>query len=480
MWIRYILLPFLLVVFVDQGTKFWAESFLRQPILLGPFQFGLHHNTGFFLGEYKDASQLLTVILPVTLGGFLVYAFFVIQYFIPISSIPLRSGLAIFFGALIGNVIDRFRSGAVVDFILIRLGHIQTGIFNIADALQWVGVGLFFYAIFVERNILYPPEDRRGRLWIDSAFQGKYCLVLVFIGLSFALISVSISYTFLSIVLQRTLMSSQDAAKILSTFSWVYLLVCACFFISLFLIGIRLSHRIVGPVKSFSRFIDDLINGKSSHFKLRERDEFLHFEELASRFQTLFHDRLGLTKPVLEPGMKAPYFSGHTYQEEKIGPEYFEGKKTWLIFYRYATCPLCALHLTTIKPLIELAQNRDVRVAIVFESSKETFIKSYDETGNIAALLTNMKIPLIADPEKRLYKLYRTNKSVWGLFSINAARRFLEARAQGYRQGSIDGELTQLPAHFFVGIEGKMIDSYYGKSIVDHPSLERIEKFLNN
>lgn len=480
LWTRYIILPFFVVILVDQLTKFWAETALVESTVLGPIQLRVLYNTGFFLGGFKDSSRLLTVILPVALGGFLVYAQFVIQYFLPIASIPLRAGLAILFGALISNVIDRFRYGAVVDFILLRVGNIQTGIFNLADALQWVGIGLFFYAFFVERNVLYPPEDRRGRMWIDSAFQGKYCLSLIFVGLSFALISGSLSYTFLSIILERTALSTQDSANILSTFSLVYVLVCAFFFTSLFLIGVRLSHRIVGPVKSFSRFLDDLINGKNSQFKLRERDEFLHFEELASRFQTLFHDRLGMVKPGLEPGMKAPYFSGTTYQGEKIGVEYFEGKKTWLIFYRYATCPLCALHLNKIRSLIELAQTREVKVAIVYENSKDTFIKSDKETGGIGELLTSMKIPLISDPQKKLYQLYRTKKSFWGLFSVKAVQKFFEAKSQGYRQGTIDGQLTQLPAHFFIGFDGKLMDSYYGQSIADHPAMDRIEKFINS
>ncbi len=477
-WLGYVLLPFALVLGIDQASKTLAQSYLVNPLSWGPFILGLHYNTGFFLGGFKDASQLLTVILPVSLGGFLVYAHFVLQYFLPIASKTLRIGLSVLFASFISNVVDRFRFGSVVDFIFVKLGVIQTGVFNIADSLQWLGVGLFFFSFIRERNVFYPPEDRRGRLWIDPYFQGKYCLTLIFVGASFGLISGFLSHSFLQIVLSRTSLPFEQTIGIQNTFTWSYLFICAFFFVSLFLIGIRLSHRIVGPVKSFSRFLDDLINGKNSQFKLRERDEFMHFEELAMRFQTHFHENLGMIKPKLETGMKAPFISGTTFKGERIGPEYFEGKKSWVIFYRYASCPLCALHLSEIRPLIDRAKNLGIAVAVVYENAKDKFIKPQKETGEIGRLLGEMQIPLIADPEKKLYFLYRTQKSVLGLISFKAITTFLRAKKSGYLQGSIDGELSQLPAHFFLGKEGKVVDCYYGTTIADHPPRMRIEKFL--
>jgi len=231
-------------------------------------------------------------------------------------------------------------------------------------------------------------------------------------------------------------------------------------------------------VKSFTRFLDDLINGKVSHFKLRNKDEFLHFEELASRFQSLFHENLGMLKPTLEMGMKAPLVKGTTYQGEMIGPEYFEGKKSWIVFYRYATCPLCALHLGQIKDLIKKAQLGGVSVAVIYENLPDKFIKDPNESGKIGELLSSMDIPLIADPDKKLYKLYRTQKNHFGLLSIGAVKAFLAAKKKGYRQGSIDGELSQLPAHFFIDPNGKILSSHYGKNIFDHPSAEKISQFI--
>ena len=51
-------------------------------------------------------------------------------------------GLALVLGGAIGNVIDRFRYGVVIDFLDFGIGDIRWYVFNIADACVSVGVAL--------------------------------------------------------------------------------------------------------------------------------------------------------------------------------------------------------------------------------------------------------------------------------------------------------------------------------------------------
>jgi signal peptidase II len=45
------------------------------------------------------------------------------------------------------NLIDRItRAGNVTDFITLRLGPFQTGIFNVADVIIMMGIGLLIFA----------------------------------------------------------------------------------------------------------------------------------------------------------------------------------------------------------------------------------------------------------------------------------------------------------------------------------------------
>ena len=63
-------------------------------------------------------------------------------------------GFSLFIGGGIGNLWDRvFNNGAVVDFMLIQIGPLKTGIFNVADVVIIIGGGmLIISSMFIKRN----------------------------------------------------------------------------------------------------------------------------------------------------------------------------------------------------------------------------------------------------------------------------------------------------------------------------------------
>ncbi len=63
----------------------------------------------------------------------------------------IRYGAALLFGGAVGNLIDRLRLGAVIDFFDFRIWPV----FNIADIGICVGVGMMMYAI----AFLSPDEE---------------------------------------------------------------------------------------------------------------------------------------------------------------------------------------------------------------------------------------------------------------------------------------------------------------------------------
>ena len=52
----------------------------------------------------------------------------------------------------LGNLFDRLKAGFVVDFLVIDLGPVQTGVFNVADVAITGGVALLLLADFVSRK----------------------------------------------------------------------------------------------------------------------------------------------------------------------------------------------------------------------------------------------------------------------------------------------------------------------------------------
>jgi len=122
---------------LDQGTKILAVAHLDPgsfvPLLGGWLRLTLTHNVGSAFGLIGSgaiplaASALVcVVVLGYVFRGGLVRA--------PGRSMPL--GLIV--GGALGNLLDRVRTGGVIDFIDLRVWPV----FNIADAAITIGVGL--------------------------------------------------------------------------------------------------------------------------------------------------------------------------------------------------------------------------------------------------------------------------------------------------------------------------------------------------
>jgi signal peptidase II len=121
----------------DQTTKYGAQSLLQgqSPIsfLGGIFNFTYAENTGAMLsfgGALPEHYRFVLFVLLVSV--FLVSAtlYLLAKPHGKITTIAL----SLIVGGGLGNLIDRvFNNGAVVDFMLIKIGSLQTGIFNVAD-----------------------------------------------------------------------------------------------------------------------------------------------------------------------------------------------------------------------------------------------------------------------------------------------------------------------------------------------------------
>lgn len=59
----------------------------------------------------------------------------------------LSLGLALIFGGAIGNLIDRFRFGKVVDFLDFYLGTAHWPAFNVADSAISIGMAILIYHV---------------------------------------------------------------------------------------------------------------------------------------------------------------------------------------------------------------------------------------------------------------------------------------------------------------------------------------------
>jgi signal peptidase II len=118
------------VVLLDQLSKRWALDQLPpgfpRPFLPGLLQLQLVHNTGAAFSLFTEAPRLLAIVSLVASGGVLLW---ILRQ--PLSSRWESLGLGFLLGGALGNGLDRWRMGAVIDFL--ALVPIQFPIFNLAD-----------------------------------------------------------------------------------------------------------------------------------------------------------------------------------------------------------------------------------------------------------------------------------------------------------------------------------------------------------
>ncbi|MDR2208939.1 MAG: signal peptidase II [Azoarcus sp.] len=159
-----------LVVVLDQVTKEWMQTHfqltcsqvVKEPQLVYGkqievtdfFNLVLACNEGAafsFLSEYSGWQRWFFAVLAIVVSIWLLvltwqHRFERLQ--------PCAFSLII--GGAIGNVIDRFNHGAVVDFLSFHAGPYYWPAFNIADSAIVLGVGLMLIAHFCARP---PPEN---------------------------------------------------------------------------------------------------------------------------------------------------------------------------------------------------------------------------------------------------------------------------------------------------------------------------------
>ena len=166
------------IIIADQLSKWAAMEFALRPLSVGDnqprgfidwmmhapdrllflhdqilpfFNFVVVWNQGVSFGMLRNNAEygpyLLIALSLIIAIGFLGWMF-------KTDNSVHRIGIACVIGGAIGNVIDRFRFGAVFDFLDFHLFGYHWPAFNIADSAIVIGVSiLMIYAFFFEKKL---------------------------------------------------------------------------------------------------------------------------------------------------------------------------------------------------------------------------------------------------------------------------------------------------------------------------------------
>lgn len=127
-----------LVLVLDQATKLAVDAFLPyqvlQPVLpfLGLFR---TYNTGVAFSMFADAEGWIIVGVRLLVVAFVVW----VWRRTPADRVFAHFGYAMVIAGALGNLIDRFAYGHVIDFILFHTETWSFAVFNVADSCITLG-----------------------------------------------------------------------------------------------------------------------------------------------------------------------------------------------------------------------------------------------------------------------------------------------------------------------------------------------------
>ncbi len=136
-------------VMLDLAVKAWFNQFPAGTVVVGPLaglvRFRVAHNTGGAWGMFGDATIVLGVLSLAVCAGLLGYVLLSRR-----ATAGEALGAALVFAGGLGNAVDRFTLGYVVDFI--DPVFIDFPTFNVADIGVTCGFVIFFAALFLRAH----------------------------------------------------------------------------------------------------------------------------------------------------------------------------------------------------------------------------------------------------------------------------------------------------------------------------------------
>jgi len=150
------------------------------------------------------------------------------------------------------------------------------------------------------------------------------------------------------------------------------------------------------------------------------------------------------------------------------------GNYVHLQLRRFAGCPICNLHLRSIVARHDEIQAHGIREVVVFHST----------AAELAKHQADVPFPLIADPERELYRRLGVEPRLRSVLSVRALRAAIggQTTALGSRstmRGALgpmrpNGGVLGLPGDFLIAPDGRVAALKYGRHAYDQWSVDEL------
>lgn len=143
-----------LVIVADQLTKQWILNSFKlheqQAVIPGLFNLVHVNNTGAAFGFLAGDKNMLRLVFFVGIAITALVVMTVAYRHLKKQGRIFVYAIGLIAGGAIGNLIDRLRFGAVIDFLDFYVGTHHWPAFNVADSAISTGVGLFLLGTILQ------------------------------------------------------------------------------------------------------------------------------------------------------------------------------------------------------------------------------------------------------------------------------------------------------------------------------------------
>lgn len=257
---------------LDQLTKRYGETLPT-----------IHFNRGFILGFFAGQPPSIRIVTMAFSAAIIFTLYLVFLYLLPRRAKWLTFSLSLMMGGLFGNVIDKLMYAHTRDFIPFSLGNYHM-VFNVADIMIWVGAAVIVWILIRHDDLIWYQETTRRQYLVNIPEQLSFSLQLTVIVFNACLLLSIFCFAFISSTFSVGFEGKVSVALALASIT-----LFTCLFS--FLAGIIMSHRRLGPLYAFDRFVNDLLEGKDRGLKLREKDNYKHLELTSEKLRKHFHKK---------------------------------------------------------------------------------------------------------------------------------------------------------------------------------------------
>ena len=145
------------IIAFDQWSKWVIKTsfnlYQSKPVIQDLLHFTYVTNDGMAFGLSFPGGKHILLVITILLTGFIIGFLWKEREGHPL----VKYGLALILSGAIGNLIDRFLYGKVVDFLDLMIGDFHWYIFNVADSSVTIGM-----VLFIMHSIIYESSHSKN------------------------------------------------------------------------------------------------------------------------------------------------------------------------------------------------------------------------------------------------------------------------------------------------------------------------------